>query len=156
MSAKNYLKYAPFYLVSLLPFWIIYGIARFAYFLMFYVAGYRKKVVFRNLRNSFPNKSEKEIKEDAKSFYKHFCEVFLEAVKLLTISAKNIKKRYFFKNPELLNNLYNEEKSITNAEIEEVKALMGENFYEVTAEGLTAARDKLAVIFGMEDVKTLL
>ena len=52
--------------------------------------------------------------------------------------------------------MYNEEKSITNAEIEEVKALMGENFYEVTAEGLTAARDKLAVIFGMEDVKTLL
>lgn len=52
--------------------------------------------------------------------------------------------------------MYNEEKSITNAEIKEVKALMGENFYEVTAEGLTAARDKLGVIFGMEDVKTLL
>ncbi len=112
MSAKNYLKYAPFYLLSLLPFWIIYGIARFAYFLLFYVAGYRKKVVFQNLRNSFPDKSEKEIKEDAQKFYKHFCEVFLEAVKLLTISPKNIKKRYSFKNPELLNNLYKEEKSI--------------------------------------------
>lgn len=112
MSAGKYFKYAPFYILSLLPFWVTYGISRFAYILIFHIAGYRKKVVYQNLRNSFPNKSENEINQDAKKFYKHFCEVFLEAVKTLTISRKNIKKRYHFKNPELLNNLYKEEKSI--------------------------------------------
>lgn len=91
---------------------MIYGLSSFAYFLIFHVAGYRKKIVYQNLRNSFPNKSEEEIHQDAKKFYRHFCEVFLEAIKVLTISKKNIKKRCHFKNPEVLNDLYKEEKSI--------------------------------------------
>ena len=108
----NYFKYAPFYLLSLLPFWIIYGISSFAYFLIFHVIGYRKKVVFQNLKNSFPNKSEKELNIIARKFYHHFCEIFLEAIKLLTISSKIIKKRYLFKNPEFINTLFEEEKGI--------------------------------------------
>ena len=81
-------------------------------FILFVVFGYRKKVVYQNLKNSFPNKSEAEIHLDAKSFYKHFCEVFLESVKLLTIPSKQIKKRYSFKNPDLLEEFYNQKKSL--------------------------------------------
>ena len=51
---------------------------------------------------------------------------------------------------------YNEEKSITAAEILEVKTLIGSNLYEVTTAGLTSARDKLASIYGMDDIKTVL
>lgn len=112
MSFVKLVKFAPFYLLSLLPFWIIFGISYFAYFLLFVVFGYRKKVVYQNLKNSFPNKSEAEIHVDAKSFYKHFCEVFLESVKLLTIPSKQIKKRYSFKNPDLLEKFYNQKKSL--------------------------------------------
>ena len=112
MSFVKSVKFAPFYLLSLLPFWIIFGISYFAYFLLFVVFGYRKKVVYQNLKNSFPNKSEAEIHVDAKSFYKHFCEVFLESVKLLTIPSKQIKKRYSFKNPDLLEKFYNQKKSL--------------------------------------------
>ena len=112
MSFAKSVKFAPFYLFSLLPFWIIFAISRFAYFFLFIVFGYRKKVVYQNLRNSFPNKSDEEIHSDAKSFYKHFCEVFLESVKLLTIPSKQIKKRYAFKNMELLNKFYDKQKSI--------------------------------------------
>lgn len=112
MSFVKLVKFAPFYLLSLLPFWIIFRISYFAYFILFVVFGYRKKVVYQNLKNSFPNKSEAEIHVDAKSFYKHFCEVFLESVKLLTIPSKQIKKRYSFKNPDLLEKFYNQKKSL--------------------------------------------
>jgi len=112
MSFAKSVKFAPFYLLSVLPFWIIFAFSRFAYFFLFIVFGYRKKVVYQNLRNSFPNKSEEEIHSDAKSFYKHFCEVFLESVKLLTIQSKQIKKRYAFKNIELLDKFYQNQKSI--------------------------------------------
>ncbi len=112
MSFVKLVKFAPFYLLSLLPFWIIFRISYFAYFILFVVFGYRKKVVYQNLKNSFPNKSEAEIHLDAKSFYKHFCEVFLESVKLLTIPSKQIKKRYSFKNPDLLEKFYNQKKSL--------------------------------------------
>lgn len=108
----NYFRYAPFYLFSLFPFWMIYRISSFAYFLVFHVIGYRKKVVFQNLKNSFPNKSEKELNIIAQKFYHHFCEIFLESIKLLTVSSKNIKKRFLFKNPELFETLFQEKKGI--------------------------------------------
>jgi len=112
MNSVKSFKFAPFYLLSLLPFWLIFVISKFSYFLLFVVFSYRKKVVYQNLKNSFPNKSEVEIHEDAKRFYNHFCEVFLESVKLLTISQKQIKQRYSFKNTGLLEKFYSEGKSI--------------------------------------------
>jgi KDO2-lipid IV(A) lauroyltransferase len=108
----NYFRYAPFYLISLFPFWVIYRISSFAYFLIFHVIGYRKKVVFQNLKNSFPNKSEKELNIIAQKFYHHFCEIFLESIKLLTVSSKNIQKRFLFKNPELFETLFQEKKGV--------------------------------------------
>lgn len=112
MSFLKSIKFAPFYILSLLPFWIIFGLAKISYFLLFVVIGYRKKVVYENLKNSFPHKSELEIHLEAKRFYRHFCEIFIESVKLLTISRKQIKKRYSFKNIELLEEFYSQKKSI--------------------------------------------
>lgn len=112
MSFAKSVKFAPFYLLSLLPFWIIFSFSYFAYILLFVVFGYRKKVVYQNLKNSFPNKSTAEIHANAKDFYKHFCEVFLESVKLLTISSNQIKKRYSFKNKDLLEKFFKQKKSV--------------------------------------------
>lgn len=112
MSFVKSIKFAPFYILSLLPFWIIFRLAQLAYFFLFVLIGYRKKVVYQNLQNSFPNKSEEEIHLEAKKFYRHFCEIFIESVKLLTISRKQIKKRYSFKNLNILEELYSDNKSI--------------------------------------------
>ncbi len=60
------------------------------YVLMYRVAGYRKEVVFQNLRNSFPEKSEKEIEQIARRFYSHLCDLFLETFKTLTISRNSM------------------------------------------------------------------
>jgi len=60
------------------------------------VIGYRKKVVMQNLKNSFPEKNEEEIKKITKQFYKHFCDVIFETLKLYTISKENLRKRCTF------------------------------------------------------------
>ncbi len=88
---------------SHLPFWIIYGISDFFYIVIFYFIGYRKKVVYSNLRNSFPEKSEKEVDRIAKRFYHHFCDLMLESVKLHSISEKQLDKRLTFKGLDKMN-----------------------------------------------------
>jgi Kdo2-lipid IVA lauroyltransferase/acyltransferase len=105
------IKFAPFYLLSLLPLNILYlfsnGISSFLY----HVLKYRRKVVFDNLRNSFPDKKLSELLKIEKGFYQHFCDIFIEAVKILTISKAQVKKRFKVKNPEVIEGLYKKEKS---------------------------------------------
>lgn len=112
MKAGQVLKYLPFYLLSLLPFWAIYRLSYFAYIVLYKLVGYRKDIVFNNFKNAFPKKTEKELHVLSKKFYRHFCELFLEAMKIATVSKSTIKKRYHFKNPEFLNAYYKKEKSL--------------------------------------------
>jgi Kdo2-lipid IVA lauroyltransferase/acyltransferase len=81
------------YFISVLPFWLLYGLSNFFYLLVYHLIGYRKKVVVENLQRSFPEKSDQEIKKITKDFYLHFCDVIVETVKLLTISKNTFKKR---------------------------------------------------------------
>jgi Kdo2-lipid IVA lauroyltransferase/acyltransferase len=91
-------------LFSKLPFFVLYGISDFAYFLIYRVIGYRKKVVFENLHNSFPEKSEAEIKQIAKDFYHHIADLFTEYLKGYSISKEEILKRVNIVNPEVVRN----------------------------------------------------
>ncbi len=76
------------YLLSLLPFPVLYFISWLIYGLLYYIVGYRKAVVMENLRNSFPQKSEQEIKAICKAYYRYLCDLFLETFKTLTISKE--------------------------------------------------------------------
>ena len=79
---------------------------------MYYILGYRKKVVLNNLKLSFPEKSDEELKVISKKFFKHFIDLIMESVKAFSISEKQILKRYKYKNPELVNKYFNQGKSI--------------------------------------------
>jgi KDO2-lipid IV(A) lauroyltransferase len=68
----------------------MYRVSDFFFVIMYYVLGYRKKVVMENLRNSFPEKSEEEIKKIGIAFYKYLCDLFLETLKTLTVSKKTM------------------------------------------------------------------
>jgi KDO2-lipid IV(A) lauroyltransferase len=70
---------------------------------MYRVIGYRKEVVFTNLKNSFPNKSKQELKKIMSDFYRHLCDIIMESVKGFTISEKQLRKRLIIKNPEFSN-----------------------------------------------------
>ncbi|HTA62228.1 MAG TPA: lipid A biosynthesis acyltransferase, partial [Bacteroidia bacterium] len=91
MQAVIYYIALPFlYLISLLPFWLMYRVSDLFFIILYYVLGYRKKVVMENLRNSFPEKSEQELKKICFDFYRYLCDLFLETFKTLTVSKKTM------------------------------------------------------------------
>lgn len=97
--------------VSILPFWIIYGISDFLYVLLKNGVKYRKKVIYENLNHAFPEKSESEIKQIANKFYRHFCDFSLETIKLHSMSQKQIDKRVKV-SADVVNSIAKEGKSI--------------------------------------------
>jgi KDO2-lipid IV(A) lauroyltransferase len=98
--------------LAILPLRILYILADIAYFPVYYIIQYRKEIVFTNLRNSFPEKSEKEIKEIAKKFYRHFIDLFVETIKMLHFPDKELQKRIKLRNPETVENIYKEHRLI--------------------------------------------
>lgn len=98
-----YIVYGLLRLLSFLPMTVLYLLSDFAYFIVFYVAGYRKEVVMNNLLIAFPEKTEEERKAIMKEFYHNFCDTFLEIIKMFSWSEKEIKKR-FTCNSDVLNN----------------------------------------------------
>ncbi len=97
--------YPLFYLLSLLPWWLLYFIADGLYVLAYYFIGYRKAEVMKNLAIAFPEKTDAERLRIAKDFYHNFIDTIIETIKFISISNYNLEKR-FSSNIELLNNLY--------------------------------------------------
>lgn len=106
------LVYPVLWIISLLPFRLLYLLSDGLFIFLYYIIGYRKKVVISNLQLVFPNKSETEIKSIRKKFYQHMCDMFLEMAKTMSISEKSLKKRFNVKNPEELKRLESLDKSI--------------------------------------------
>lgn len=97
MKAVIYYITLPFiYLLSVLPFPLLYGLSDVFFVVMFYGVGYRKALVLENLRNSFPEKNETELLIIRKKFYKHLCDLFLETFKTLTIGKSAMLKHCYF------------------------------------------------------------
>lgn len=94
--------------ISILPFRILYFFSDLIFYLLYYVIGYRKEVVLKNLTISFPEKKEEELIEIQRKFYRHFVDVFMEMIKTFTMSKTAIRKRYKFNNFELVSELAKE------------------------------------------------
>ncbi len=98
--------------ISHLPFWILHRFSDLAYFGIYYGLGYRKKVVWQNLKNSFPEKSDAEILRIQKAFYRNFCDLIFETIKTFTITEEEIRERCVVENPEVLQKLFSENKNV--------------------------------------------
>ncbi len=88
-----------------MPFRVLYCFSDFAAFIMHRVVKYRRKVIYDNLVKSFPEKSNREIEQIAKGFYKNLTDNLLESFKAFTMKQSSIIKRHKIINPELLENL---------------------------------------------------
>ncbi|EPR74132.1 Lipid A biosynthesis lauroyl acyltransferase [Winogradskyella psychrotolerans RS-3] len=99
------LIYPILWLISILPFRLLYGFSDVIYIFMYRIFGYRKTTVKENLRLVFPDKSKKEISEITSKFYHHFCDMMVEAIKSLTISEAQMNKRFKFTNVDLITDL---------------------------------------------------
>lgn len=95
-----WLTYAAMWLIASLPFSVIYVLSDGFCFLMHRIVHYRLRVVRTNLKNSFPDKSEKELRKIEQDFYHYICDYMLEEIKMLRMSFKELSKRMHYENKE--------------------------------------------------------
>ena len=90
---------------ALLPMRLLYVLSDFLYLIIYWVIRYRVPVVRKNLKSSFPDKSEEELKQLEKAFYHHFADYIVETLKLAHISLQELQERAYVQNPELIDKL---------------------------------------------------
>lgn len=100
------------WILGLLPLKLLYLFSDAVFPVLYYVLRYRRKVVITNLRNSFPEKAEKDLKKISKKFYHHMTNLMVEIIKYFHMSEGEIKRRCYFRNPELLDKYYNNGQSV--------------------------------------------
>lgn len=99
------------WVVSILPFWMLYGLSDLLYLFIFYVLRYRIKVTKENMTNAFPNKSPQEKKIIMQRFYRNLCDIIVEVLKTKNISVQSLSKRIKFHNYEIIEKLHAQHKS---------------------------------------------
>ena len=104
---KSLIQY-PLYILSLLPFRVLYFLADFLYCLLSQVIRYRRTVVMVNLKNSFPEKTDQELRSIEKKFYINLVDVMVETLKMASMSESSIQKRLYITNKELIQNFYDQ------------------------------------------------
>lgn len=107
-----YLIYGWMYLHALLPFSLLYILSDLLYFFVYKIVRYRLKVVRSNLSSSFPELDKKELLNLEKRFYHHFCDYFVETIKLLHISDEEMQKRMFFEDLDIVKNAMKDGRSV--------------------------------------------
>ena len=134
------LLYGLTYAVSLLPFWLLYLIADFFFLLVYFIIRYRRKIVWKNLSTSFPEKSEAELRQISRQFYRWLCDYFVETVKLLSISNERLLRRIEFRGVEQLEECFDRG--------QECAAILGHycNWEWLSATGLAFHRHPNAVM----------
>jgi KDO2-lipid IV(A) lauroyltransferase len=107
-----YIFYGIIWMLTFLPLSVLYILSDFIFLLLYYFPSYRRKVVGTNLKNSFPEKSEKELRVIEKRFYHHLSDLFLETFKLIHMSEKQQLRRFTYSNLEVIDKLRNENRDV--------------------------------------------
>lgn len=89
-------------MLSHLPMYFLYGISKLVYFLFYFVLRTRRRVVIKGLSNSFPEKTDGEIRQICKTFYQNYADVLVEMIKSLRIEAQQVGRRVEFQNAEAI------------------------------------------------------
>lgn len=110
---KNRVIYYIARIISIIPLNVLYILSDiFLYPLVYYIIRYRLRVTRKNLKNSFPQKSEVWLRKTEKKFYRHFCDMFVETIAVLNMSSKEASKRMVCENPEILGPLLKNNKGV--------------------------------------------
>ncbi len=89
-------------LLSYLPLGVLYLLSDLTFFVGYRVIRYRRTVVVKNLKNSFPEKSDEEIHAIEKKFYHNLCDYPVETLKMMTMSKEEVMRRIKYVNPEVI------------------------------------------------------
>lgn len=99
-------------LFTLMPLRILYGFSDILHLFIREIMHYRRKVVNSNLKNSFPGKSNTEIKEIVRQYYRHLSDILVESLKSFSMREDDLIARYRYLNPELLDDCFKQGKSV--------------------------------------------
>ena len=141
MKKMSYrLLYATAYLLSLLPFRVLYALSDACFVLIYYVVGYRRKLVSRHLASSFPEKADRERRRIGRQFYHWLCDYFVETLKLLSISDDRLLQHIEFRGIDALERVFDEGRNCA--------AILGHycNWEWLSATGLAFSRHPQAVM----------
>ena len=106
------LAYPILWLISKLPFRLLYILSDGTYILLYHIIRYRRKTVRSNLNQALNSYDKKKLLKIEKNFYRHLCDVFLEMIKTISITEKQLNRRFQFTNIDLVHSLENNNKSI--------------------------------------------
>ncbi len=98
--------------LSLLPMWILHRFSDVVFVLMYYIFPYRKKLVINNMTQSFPEKTPKEIRQIARKFYRHLCDLIFESIRAFSMSKEEARRRCKPVDMEVINRLQEEKRSV--------------------------------------------
>lgn len=107
-----YIFYGLNWVIMLLPLRVLYIISDFLFLILYYFPSYRRDVVAENLKNSFPEKSDKELKSIAKKFYRHLADIFIETLYVIHMSHAEQRKRFSYTNLEIMDKLREEKRDV--------------------------------------------
>jgi Lauroyl/myristoyl acyltransferase len=99
-------------LLSRLSLRVLYAFSDFLFFISFYVVRYRRRLVQRNLKNSFPDKTPQALRQIEKEFFRNLCDYAVESLKLVSMSQSELSRRMAFRNPEVIRNFRASNQSI--------------------------------------------
>jgi KDO2-lipid IV(A) lauroyltransferase len=98
--------------LSFLPLALLYRFSDLFYVILVVFSPYRKKIIEENVKRSFPHLSHKEQQRVIRKFYRHFSDLLFEGVKNLSISEKELRKRFKVSNPEVMQELYEQKRNV--------------------------------------------
>ncbi len=119
VKAKTMVEKVPKYVVrtfltgvSRLPFSVLYVISGILFIFVYHVFRYRRDVTRRNLKLSFPEKTDDERKKIARQYYRYLCDLVVEILKTPVLKKEEILRRMVIKNPEVVNRYYDKGRSV--------------------------------------------
>lgn len=89
-----YLLFAVCYLISLLPFPLLYRLSDVLYGCIYYLIGYRKQLVRQHLLQAFPELDEPARRNIEKAYYRNLCDMVVETIKMMSLSPSSLQKRF--------------------------------------------------------------
>ncbi|GAB4429933.1 MAG: lysophospholipid acyltransferase family protein [Bacteroidia bacterium] len=105
MAVSYCLTYALIYSLSLLPLWVLYRVSDLLFVVLYYLWGYRRRVVSDNLARAFPQMPAAEQRSTARAYYRHFCDLIVETLKAVSLSDAQLARRVQVVHPEVFDEL---------------------------------------------------
>jgi len=109
---KQFLLNASLKVFGLLPFRLLYMLSDMLAFILYFLVGYRSKVVSENLRRAFPEKTDADIKVITRRFYHHLTDILLESLLVPSLSKEEAIRRCKPVNPEVVNQYLDQKRPV--------------------------------------------